>query len=109
MLIKITEKARKLYGTFCPYSTEKCSSFSELDYKIQRCIDLGKEMTVTHNNVHLIQYYHLQFHVLHNQIINLVRTDYCYHIPEILKIKHYYNTYKVVAILHKAWHLDVED
>ncbi|WP_179089087.1 hypothetical protein [Paenibacillus odorifer] len=49
MKINIDEKARKLFGSLCPTSTSKCETLMELDYKIQRCIDLGRRLNVSIN------------------------------------------------------------
>jgi len=96
MKINITEKARELYGQYCSISTAKCESFEELDYKIQRCIDLGQKRCLS-DGTYLVQYYRNQFHIKDGEIINMSRSKKCHLIKEKRKINHYYNTYKVMV------------
>lgn len=96
MKIKITERARKMYGENCPYSTEKCESLSELDYKIQRCVDLGDKIEF-HNKLYAVQYYKLQFIIDGNEIVSIHRNEEeYYHINKKLKHKYYLNHCKVM-------------
>lgn len=95
MRVKITEKARKLYGQNCPYSTEKCESLYELDYKIQRCIDLGKKKKSS-ANTYSVQYYKIQFQIKDNEIVNIQRTKKCYEIDDKVKNSHYKREFRVL-------------
>jgi hypothetical protein len=96
MIIKIDWLTRNLYSKHCPISASKCESVSELDYKIQRCIDLGK-VTKSSGGLKLIQYYCNQFHVQNNQIINIVKTKHSYEVSEKVKNAHFNKSHKVVV------------
>jgi hypothetical protein len=96
MIIKIDWLTRNLYSQLCPISSSKCESVYELDYKIQRCIDLGK-VTKASNGLKLIQYYRNQFHVKNNQIIDIVKTKHSYEVNEKSKNAHYNKSHKVVV------------
>jgi hypothetical protein len=96
MMIKIDWTARNLYSQLCPISSSKCGSVHELDYKIQRCIDLGK-VTKSSGGLKLIQYYRNQFHVKNNRIINIVKTQHSYEVNEKVKNAHFNKSHKVVV------------
>lgn len=90
MRINVTNDARKLYGQFCPVSTYKCSSLDELDYKIQRLVDLGDKCNVDDNHT-LVYYHYLEIEVFNNEIVNIRKLEdksMYYHIPEFKKIMH---------------------
>jgi hypothetical protein len=96
MGIKITEKARELYGALCPISTGKCESVEELDYKINRAVDFGKVLKIK-NGVSYVLYYNNLFHIKNNEIIHLEKSNARYFVDEKKKSKHYNNTYKVLV------------
>ncbi|GAB6989607.1 hypothetical protein JCM16418A_16570 [Paenibacillus pini] len=95
MKIRINERTRELYAKNCPRSTYKCSSFKELDYKIQRCIDLG--LIRTKGDVTLVQYYNNQFQIIDSVIVNIQKTKKCFMISSYKKTEYFNKMQKVLV------------
>jgi hypothetical protein len=88
--MKISKTVRDKYQVLCPISTSKCSSFSEIDYKIHRAVDIGSETVFKDKSI--VGYHNLVFQVKNNIITDmwkLDKEDGYIHIPEKKKRNHY--------------------
>ena len=87
--MKISKTVREKYQILCPKSTNKCDSFSEIDYKIRRSVDIGEKIVFRDESV--IGYHNLVFYLKDNVINDMQRLDSgegYIHISEKKKRKH---------------------
>jgi len=99
MKINIDNRARELYQLNCPHSYKKCESLEEVDYKIQRCVDLGKWNSRDHDLSFVeIQYHNKMLVVLNNRLVDMFTCDEPeYKIEEEMKEQHYNTYFKVMV------------
>jgi hypothetical protein len=98
MRIKIDENARNLYKENCPFSYAKCESISEVDYKIQRCVDLGRWKALDQDlSFFEVLYHKKKLVILNGKLIDMFTSDEPeYKVSERAKEKHYNTYYKVM-------------
>ena len=96
--MKVSKQVRLKYQMLCPKSTAKCNSFSEIEYKIQRSVDIGMKTVFHHESV--IGYHNLVFYVKGNTITDMQRLEFgegYIHISEKKKREHERLHMKVVV------------
>ncbi|QWU14213.1 hypothetical protein SAMN04487895_101503 [Paenibacillus sophorae] len=96
--MKINKAVIDKYMQICSYSTHKCNSFSEIEYKINRAVFLGKVLrTYPYRE---IQYGNLKFTVDTNTytIIDLERNEVdTYEVPQYRKLAYERRYYNIVV------------
>jgi hypothetical protein len=92
--MKIKSKVVMKYLELCPTSSRKCDSFEEIKYKIERAVTLGKVVSKAGIDKRVIRYYHLNFIVKNNIVIDMIKDEESkkIEISEHLK-RRYDNTY----------------
>nr|WP_156736304.1 hypothetical protein [Mycobacterium sp. E3298] len=95
MKINITERARELWKEYCPLSTLKCDSFEELDYKIQRSVDLGRRIKIKRDGTMLYHYHNRIVFVKNNEVIGMAKVKTEHKVSERLKLRHYYQVNEI--------------
>lgn len=94
--MKIKKSVREKYMELCPHSTHKCDSFSEIDFKIERAVHVGKVLR-THP-VKEVQYGNLKLTVDKNtyEVIDIeINNRDKYKVSEKLKRDYDRKYYKV--------------
>jgi hypothetical protein len=61
--MNITNKVTEKFKVICPTSASKCTSVSEIHYKITRAVNLGKKSKVNANGIYVVEYHNLKFFV----------------------------------------------
>lgn len=99
MRVKITDRARELYKEVCPVSYRKCLTQDDVDYKIQRCVDLGRWNTLDQDLSYItVTYYKNKLVVLNGEIIDMFKTeDEYFEVDEDLKYKHWAKHYDLIT------------
>jgi len=69
--MKITKKAREKYMELCKISTYKCDALTEIDYKIERCVSLGKMVLLDGEGVGYYIYYNMMFLVKNDKVVDI--------------------------------------
>lgn len=96
MKLKINQRARELYIKNCPVSAAKCNTYEELDYKIQRCVDLGN-CNFKNEDLLEVRYHNRKLIILHNELIDMYPYEPEYKVSEQLKEEYYNRHFKVVV------------
>lgn len=86
----INDKARELYKRNCPKSAKRCNSIEELDFKIQRCIDLSYHLKTKENGTQLYHYFNNIFYVKEYEIVDIQKSKSSFFVSEE-KREEYYN------------------
>lgn len=99
MKLKIDSRARELFKENCPHSYQKCKNMSEVDYKIQRCVDLGKWDIKDHDLSFVeVTYHKKKLVILNGKLIDMFTTSEPeYKVSEFSKERHYITYYKNVV------------
>ena len=69
--MKILSNVIQMYQILCPVSTNKCESYSEIEYKIVRAVNLGTVIQLNPDGSVVYGYYNLQFTVKNNKVIDM--------------------------------------
>jgi hypothetical protein len=96
--LEISSKVRNLYLALCPLSSAKCDTFSEIDYKIKRAVELGKSVEKRSNGNYVVGYFHLRFLINgKGKVIDMWKKGAdgkCIIVSEKLKRRHYMIVHK---------------
>lgn len=72
--MKIDKKVIEQYKRICPTSTQKCSNDSEIKYKIERAVVLGKVVDIRDGEYHK-QYHNIIFIIKNNKINSMYQSN----------------------------------
>lgn len=89
MRMRIKQKVIDCYTQLCPISTSKCRSVSEIKYKIERAVRLGKVIKYKVNGMHVVQYYNRCFIIDKDKVVGMFKTQDKFHVS--LKLKYEYD------------------
>jgi len=91
--MKIKKSVREKYMELCPYSTRKCDTYEEIDYKIKRAVEIGRLMNTYPYQT--VQYYYMQFTIKDNTIIDMKKTSDYFYITSRAKRKYDEEHFKI--------------
>ncbi|GAA4879226.1 hypothetical protein GCM10023310_69200 [Paenibacillus vulneris] len=97
--MKVKRQVIEQYLELCPLSSFKCSTHEEIEYKVKRCVSLGKIVEMNNDGSLVYGYYHLRFIVKDECVIEMFKVNkkYTIHIKEYLKAKYDQVNDKVVV------------
>jgi hypothetical protein len=93
--MKIKQHVREKYMELCPYSTHKCESYEELDYKIIRAVETGRVINTYPCRV--IQYHNLSFTLKNGTVIDMKKNNDYYFVSEHRKEAHERRYFNIVV------------
>ncbi|GFN32454.1 hypothetical protein [Paenibacillus xylaniclasticus] len=72
--MKVTNRVLEQYTQLCGFSSRKCESYHDIEYKIRRHIELGKIIELKDGgDTVIVRYFDLNFTITKNKVVDAQR------------------------------------